>query len=429
MSQTAVAPSLDAAAVAPHWTNPPARALYDLVVIGATPIGVAAARWAAQSGFAVALVGGADAESHDHGMPGFSPWELIGHGADVFFGGGHFLDRRNFAVDGRPLRFRRALIAVGADDEIPAAPGLTEIGFCTPDTIANLVEPPRQLLVIGNGSAACEWAAEFCPRGSRVHLLADSAGILPDEDRAAASCLTAALENAGVRIHAGWSMIHTAKAGRSKSVILERAGQKQELVVDEILLAGVRRPRLAQLELPAAGVAVVGRRIQVDPWLRTTSRAILAAGEASARTGTQAAAETIGRRCAMNALGLTRQCLDRLGLPHVVRTDPQLARVGLTMAAADARQVAIRTHVCRLAEAELAIVHLDRRRRVVGATVVGRQAEIMIARFGELIRTRAPIDTLAEVAGSDAQAEAFRHIIHSCGPIRRPRRPWFHLAR
>jgi hypothetical protein len=53
----------------------------------------------------------------------------------------------------------------------------------------------------------------------------------------------------------------------------------------------------------------------------------------------------------------------------------------------------------------------------------------MIARFGELIRTRAKIDTLPCVAGSDPQAVAFGRIADVCTRGTRLRRRWFHLPR
>src|SRR6202158_6413690 len=52
---------------------------------------------------------------------------LSAEGIDVFFGDAHFSGPRAVAVDGKTLRFKKALIATGARPKTPAIPGL-EIG-------------------------------------------------------------------------------------------------------------------------------------------------------------------------------------------------------------------------------------------------------------------------------------------------------------
>ncbi len=58
-------------------------------------------------------------------------------GVDVFLGQGRFVSPDTVEVDGKRLRFRRAVIATGARAAVPSIPGLAEAGFRTNETIFN----------------------------------------------------------------------------------------------------------------------------------------------------------------------------------------------------------------------------------------------------------------------------------------------------
>src|SRR5262245_9872952 len=65
-------------------------------------------------------------------------------GVDVYLGQGAFTGPNTVAVAGKTLRFRRAVIAMGARADRPAIPGLAEASFLTNETVFSLTElPPR----------------------------------------------------------------------------------------------------------------------------------------------------------------------------------------------------------------------------------------------------------------------------------------------
>jgi len=87
-------------------------------------------------------------------------------GVDVFLGEGRFTSRDAILVDGKVLRFRRAIIATGARAAAPPVPGLEQTGFLTNETIFSLTELPRHLLVLGAGPIGCEMAQAFARFGT-----------------------------------------------------------------------------------------------------------------------------------------------------------------------------------------------------------------------------------------------------------------------
>lgn len=99
---------------------------------------------------------------------------LAAAGVDVFFGDARFVGPRALTVDGTTLRFDKAVIATGARPNPPAVPGLDEAGYLTNETVFEITELPRRLLVIGGGPIGCE-QAQALPAGRAHHHRADQA--------------------------------------------------------------------------------------------------------------------------------------------------------------------------------------------------------------------------------------------------------------
>jgi pyruvate/2-oxoglutarate dehydrogenase complex dihydrolipoamide dehydrogenase (E3) component len=121
-------------------------------------------------------------------------------GVDVFLGEGGFTARDEVTVNGRRLRFRRAVVATGARPVVPPIPGLEDAGYLTNETIFDLTELPRRLVVLGAGPVGCELAQAFARLGSKVTLVGRRAQILPREDADAAGVVERAMGAHGVRV-------------------------------------------------------------------------------------------------------------------------------------------------------------------------------------------------------------------------------------
>ena len=74
------------------------------------------------------------------------------------------------AADGRrqTLTTKNIVIAAGARPFVPPIPGLAEVGCLTSDTVWDLTECPRRLLVLGGGPIGCELAQSFARLGAQV---------------------------------------------------------------------------------------------------------------------------------------------------------------------------------------------------------------------------------------------------------------------
>lgn len=363
-----------------------------------------------------------------------------GAGVDVYFGQAKFIAPQRLEVAGRELDFRRAVIASGGRPVVPEVPGIDDLGCLTNETIFTLTELPRRLIVIGGGPVGCELAQAFRRFGSEVHLVHRGERLLNKEEPEASRLVQAQFEREGVHLHLGWNTEAAEKVGDAKSLVIGRRGEKKKLLADAVLAAAGRRPNIEDLGLEAAGVRATADGLEVDDYLRTSNRAIYAAGDVCSPYKFTHAADAMARLCIQNALFLGRKRLSKLVLPRSTYCDPEIAQVGLTAHEAAERGISIDTYRVDFAEVDravvdgeeegLAIVHTRRGSgQVLGGTIVAAHAGEMIAELTLLMTRRLSLSTLARTVHCyPTQSEALKRIADGYTRTRLTRF-WASLAR
>ncbi|MEX0713651.1 MAG: mercuric reductase [Pirellulales bacterium] len=327
-------------------------------------------------------------------------------GVDVYLGEARFTGRSTLEVDGRTLRFRRAVIATGGRAATPAIEHLAEVGYLTNETVFSLTELPRKLIVVGAGPVGCELAQSFRRFGSEVHLVGRGEQILAKEAPEAARLIRDQFEREGMHLHLGWSTRLAERMGDSKSLTIERHGEKKKLIADAILVAAGRQPNVEGLNLEAAGVSYTAEGIQVNDRLQTSNRAIYAAGDVCSKYQFTHAADAMARLCLQNALFFGRKKVSRLVIPRCTYTDPEVAHVGLTESEARRQGIELDSYRVELSEVDravvdgeehgFAVVHCKRGSgHVVGGTIVAEHAGEMIGELTMLITHRLSLAVLA----------------------------------
>jgi pyruvate/2-oxoglutarate dehydrogenase complex dihydrolipoamide dehydrogenase (E3) component len=298
-------------------------------------------------------------------------------GITVMTGTAVFTGPDSLDVDGTPVRFRRALVATGAAPTLPPVPGLAECGPLTSGTVWSLTDLPSQLVILGGGSIGCELGQAFARLGSQVTLIEGDGRLLPLEPPAAADLLLRALRADDVDVRLG-QLVTQVDSG---AVIL---ADQTRIEFDQLLVAVGRTPRTDGLGLAGAGVQITERGVvEVNKSLQTTNPRIWAAGDL---TGHPQFTHTAGMHANLAAtnvvLGL-RRSTDRLVIPRVTFTQPEVASVGVT-APTEQTDRGLRVVTIRHGDLDRAVTEddtagfsqlvLDRRGRVVGATIVGPRA-------------------------------------------------------
>jgi len=318
--------------------------------------------------------------------PHDSPERLRREGVDVVTGTGRFTAPDRLEVDGRPIRFRHAMIATGAAPVVPPIPGLAEVEPLTSDTVWDLTDLPRRLVVLGAGPIGVELGQAFARLGAHVTIVEMADRVLPREESQASEVVEASLRRDGIDVRTSTTAVRVDATDGSTHLVVDHAGQEDAVAFDQVLVAVGRRPVTDGLGLDKAGVELDGRgAVTVDDHLRTTNPRIYAGGDVTMLLPFTHTAAAHGATVVQNAVFGLRRRVDHERIPWVTFTDPEVARVGLSIAEARERfGDKARARTSHHADLDRAVVAGDTagfatlvgdpRGRIVGATIVGPRA-------------------------------------------------------
>ena len=256
-------------------------------------------------------------------------------GVELVRGWGRFADERTVSVqdaqgeDIRKLQAERILIAVGGRPHRPEIPG-AELGWVS-DDMFELQQFPKQVVVVGAGFIACEFACILNGLGVQVTQLVRGDHLLRGFDLESGRAVQEAMEADGIEIRFAHSPAAIEGTPGDLSVITQSG---ERLPCNGVLLATGRRPFLEGLNLEAAGVAREGHRIPVDADQRTNVPHIYAVGDVTDRINLTPVAIDEGRALADSIWGHKPRQVDHNLVAAAVFSQPELSSVGLSEEAA-----------------------------------------------------------------------------------------------
>ena len=245
--------------------------------------------------------------------------------------------------EGQRVSFGAAVIATGAPPFVPPIPGAREgigRGVHTSDTIWDLPEPPRRLVVVGGGAIGVEMAQMFQDFGAEVTLIEVQDRILGEVESEVAKQLARILnEQPRLAVHTGAKVQSiTGEPGTMQVEWTDSAGQTHTTATDLVAMATGKRPNLQPLDLDNAGVRVEDGHLAVDARGRTSTAHIYGVGDAIGGLMLAHTAGAQGRVAAQNLIGEeARYAQDKdCG---VIFTRPQAGFVGLSVDQAKAQDL------------------------------------------------------------------------------------------
>ncbi len=325
----------------------------------------------------------------------------------VLRGEARFKDDHHLTVrmgdDGeREVAFDRCLVATGASPAVPPIPGLKDTPYWTSTEALASASIPERLAVIGSSVVAVELAQAFSRLGSEVTILARST-LFCREDPAIGEVVTAAFRAEGIEVLEHTQASRVAHA--NGEFVLTTGGG--ELRADQLLVATGRTPNTRALGLEAAGVEVNAQgAIVIDLAMRTSRSDIYAAGDCTDQPQFVYVAAAAGTRAAINMTG-GEAALDLTAMPAVVFTDPQVATVGYSEAAARHGGIEAESRTLTLDHVPRALANFDTRGfiklvaeagsgRLIGVQAVAPEAGELIQTAALAIRNRMTVQALAD---------------------------------
>lgn len=320
-------------------------------------------------------------------------------GIATFHGRAKFLDAMAVRVGEDRVEGRHVVIATGqrpATLNIPGAEHLT-----TSDQFLELSELPSRIIFVGGGYISFEFAHVAVRAGAQVTILHRGTRPLPRFDPDLVDQLVQKTRDLGIEIQlqAEATAIQPSPRGLVVQVLVD--GKIRRFEGDMVVHGAGRVPEIDDLALEVAGVDWDQRGVKVNSYLQSISNpAVYAAGDAAASGGPPLTpvAGYEGNIVAANLLEGNHAQPDYSAVPTVTFTIPPLASVGLSEQTARELGLQFQTkhqntsgwyssrRVGEQCSAFKVLVE-DESRRILGAHLLGPQAEELINLFAMVIRS------------------------------------------
>jgi mercuric reductase len=264
-------------------------------------------------------------------------------------------------VDGKHIDAGKIIVTTGSHEFVPPISGIEDVPYLTSTSAFEMESLPESMIVIGGGYIGCELAQMFARVGVRVTIVFRSR-LLPEGEPEISEALVGFFEEEGITVQRvdGYDNIRSSDNGITLSVT--HNGSAETLEAQRVLLSAGRKANTEGLGLEEAGVTLMPNGgIKVDDRMRTTKAGVYAAGDVTGRDQFVYMAAYGAKIAAHNALNGDARRYDNLAMPAVVFTDPQVASVGLTEAAARTQGIDVKISVLSLDNVPRALAARDTR--------------------------------------------------------------------
>ena len=328
-------------------------------------------------------------------------------GARLFRGEGKFTDPDTVTVGGAALVARRAVvIANGGTAAIPHIPGLESVEYWTNRQAAIPRELPTSLAILGAGAVGIELGQAFARLGCKVTLIEGGPSLLGLEEPEAGLALRPHLEADGITVLLGDSCIGVEPQRAGTAAVIVRLKSGAEVSAERLLVATGRRPNLEAWR--GQGIPQTERGwLKVDPATLEVRPGLYGAGDVTGLGGFTHLAYYHGQVVARRLRGVDARA-DHTAIPRVTFSDPEVASVGLSEAAARARGLDLVVTSADPGQSARGYIHAfqggalklvgDRQRGVlIGATLVTPRAGEILGELVLAIKLGTPLTMLADV--------------------------------
>jgi dihydrolipoyl dehydrogenase len=259
-------------------------------------------------------------------------------------GWARFLDGKTVEVEteigAQVIRAEHVVIATGSNPvELPALPFGGPVISSTEALSLNMV--PSRLVVVGAGYIGLELGTAFAKLGAAVTVIEALPRILPQYDAELTRPVGERLRDLGITVLTGASAKELTRA--KEGLVVERSdGSLVTIEADRILVAVGRRPATEGWGLEEIDLDMDGPFVDVDDRCRTSMRGVYAIGDVTGEPMLAHRASAQGEMVAEIVAG-KRRAWDRVCIPAICFTDPEIVVAGLTPESAKAANIEIVT--------------------------------------------------------------------------------------
>lgn len=329
-------------------------------------------------------------------------------GVELFRGRAAFTGRNSLEVGGQVLEAGKILIASGVRAGNPGFRGAEHL--VDNEEFMNMQRLPKRIAFVGGGYISVEFAGIARNAGSRATIIQRGDRILKDFDRDAVDALSRGLADSGIEVITGASVEAVEKVGSAYEVHLSGSAGEETLTVD-LVVHGAGREFDPGMGLDLAGVEWSRRGVRVNEYLQSVSNPLVySAGDSADTPGKKLTpvATMEGEVAAENMVHGNYTRVDYAGVPTTVFASPPLAMAGITEqeARSGGMDVEVRkgdmsswynSRRRRIGNSYYKIVLERNSGKILGASILGENAEEVINIFALAIRNNMGADALSSM--------------------------------
>jgi dihydrolipoamide dehydrogenase len=300
----------------------------------------------------------------------------------------------------------RIIVATGSSPVVPPIEGLASVEFETSDTIFDIPDIPKSVIIIGGGVIGVEFACIFSSLKAEVTVIEASDRIIPSEDVDASKVLTKLLKKKGIRFYTSTKVIEVQQSGAQKVVkCTDGKGKELSFEAETLIVSVGRKPNLSAVQQIA--IEKEGPFIKVNEKMETNLPGIYAVGDVVGGYQLAHVASAEGIVAATNASGMEEKMEYRV-VPRCIYTLPEVASVGLTEDEAKKKGLSVRTerfdHVGNgkaLAVGETSgfvkVVYEEKYGEILGVTMVGPHVTEMISEASAFMYLEGTVEEVSKM--------------------------------
>ncbi|HVQ88936.1 MAG TPA: dihydrolipoyl dehydrogenase [Actinomycetes bacterium] len=257
-------------------------------------------------------------------------------GANVTYveGEGQLIRPDTVAVGDNLYTGRNVVLATGS---VPRSlPGLDIDGarVISSDHALTLDYVPRSVVVLGGGVIGVEFASVWKSFGAEVTIVEALPHLLPAEDETLSKQIERQFRKRGIKYELG---ARFASVENSATGVVVKLESGTTIEADLLLVAVGRGPVSSGLGYEEAGVAMDRGFVKVDDYCRTNVPNVYAIGDLIPTLQLAHVGFGEGILVAEQIGGLSPRPIDYDGVPRITYSEPEVASVGITEAAARAK--------------------------------------------------------------------------------------------
>ena len=252
---------------------------------------------------------------------------LRSEGMDVVLGNASFYDTRSVKVNDSIYKAKKIVLATGSRPASLNIPGIEKIKQYNNESIFDVEDLPKQLLVIGAGPIGMEIGQALRRLGSEVTIVDQNKNILLHDDSEVTNVLFERLKSEGIKFILEAEVAEFKSA--TEAAIKTKNGEMHQQSFDAVFVAVGRTFELSPLQLDRAGIHVKNDSLVVNKHLRTTNKHVFVCGDIAGSLKFSHAAEQHARLLLNNLFSPFKKALDNSHMSWVTFTDPEVATFGL----------------------------------------------------------------------------------------------------